>query len=190
MTSFCWLRVSLFCNQHLCFILIFPSQVWCNSVAPWLRTRLFLVGSPPSVTLTTRVIPPKSTLWTPTAPRRASRGSAPGTGDTWPWCPTRSAAPWAGSGPGPRGTSDRLSQHHRGYVCSKTPLPGAATRSDNTVYISFWGCGSTEAVSPVYISESCKTPFYFLWYFVCYYYRYLLQYFMTLRLLWNLVDFV
>lgn len=128
-------QVSLFCNQQLCLILIFPpSQVWCNSVAPWPRTRSFLVGSPPSVTLTTRVIPLKSTLWTLTAPRRASQGSAPGTGDTWPWCPTRSAAPWAGSGPGPRGTSDLLSHLHHGYVCSRTLPPGAAAQSDNTLF--------------------------------------------------------
>ena len=129
-------RVSVLCNPQLCFILIFPKllsspKVWCNSVAPRLETRLCLEATPPCVTLTTWVVPLKSTLWTLTAPRRASRGSAPGTAGTWPWCPTRSAAPWAGSGPGPRGTSELLSHLHRGYACSRTQPPGAATHSDD-----------------------------------------------------------
>lgn len=125
---------SLFCN--LCLILIFPQhicvlQVWCNSVAPRPKIRSSLVVLLLCVTLTTRVIPQRSTLWTLMAPHRVSQGFARVMAGIWPWCPTQSAAPWAGSGPGPRGTLGLRSHRRHGYACSGTQLPGATTQMFN-----------------------------------------------------------
>lgn len=110
------------------FTILSLLQVKCSSVALRPRTRSFPMDLPPFVTSMIRVVPLKTILWTLMAPLGVLQGWSPGTADTWPWCPTLSAAPWAGSGPGLRGPSGLPSHLHPGCACSRTQSPGAAAQ--------------------------------------------------------------